>query len=83
MNGEDIPPEHGYPVRLICPGYIGVRNAKWVNKLIISKEEADSAQQRRDYKMVKDTDIGTVQWDKHLPIYGQGLNSAIAFPAPD
>ena len=42
MNGADIPAVHGYPVRLICPGYIGVRSAKWVNKLIISKEEADS-----------------------------------------
>ena len=43
MNGQDLPLAHGYPVRLICPGIIAVRSAKWVNKLIISKEEADSA----------------------------------------
>ena len=60
MNGEDLPAVHGYPVRLICPGYIGVRSAKWVNKLVISNEEADSAPQRRDYKLVKDMDMSTV-----------------------
>ena len=60
MNGKDIPQVHGYPVRLVCPGCIGVRSAKWVNKLIISKEEADSAPQRRDYKLVKDMDMSTV-----------------------
>ena len=80
MNGADIPAVHGYPVRLICPGYIGVRSAKWVNKLIISKEEADSTPQRRDYKMVKDKDMSTVQWHKYKPINGQVLNSCVASP---
>ena len=57
LNGEDIPPEHGYPVRLICPGLIAVRSAKWVSKLIISDEDADSTMQRRDYKIIKETDL--------------------------
>jgi sulfite oxidase len=43
MNGEDIPAEHGYPIRMVSPGFIAVRSAKWVNKLIISDVEADSA----------------------------------------
>ena len=42
MNGADIPPVHGYPVRMLCPGYIGVRSAKWLHKLVISTEDADS-----------------------------------------
>ncbi len=83
MNGADIPAVHGYPVRLLCPGYIGVRSAKWVNKLIRCKEEADSTPQRRDYKMItKDKDMSTVQWSKHTAVNGQVLNSAIAFPGP-
>ena len=60
MNGQHLPKVHGFPVRLICPGYIGVRSAKWVNKLIIHTEEADSAPQRRDYKIVLDKDMTTV-----------------------
>ena len=60
MNGENLPAEHGFPVRMISPGCIAVRSCKWVNKLIVSDVEADSAPQRRDYKIVKDTDMGTV-----------------------
>jgi sulfite oxidase len=44
QNGEDIPEVHGYPVRLVCPGYIAVRSAKWVMDLIVSDEESDSVQ---------------------------------------
>lgn len=25
MNGEELAPDHGYPIRLIVPGYIGGR----------------------------------------------------------
>jgi len=30
MNGEVLPSEHGYPVRLLVPGRYGMKNAKWV-----------------------------------------------------
>jgi DMSO/TMAO reductase YedYZ molybdopterin-dependent catalytic subunit len=60
MNGQLIPKVHGFPVRMVVPGYIGVRSAKWVHKIIISTEEADSAPQRRDYKIVKDKSMDTV-----------------------
>ena len=43
MNGENIPTVHGYPVRVVCPGFIGVRCPKWIRRLVISKEEAESA----------------------------------------
>ena len=33
MNGERLPREHGYPVRLIVPGWYGVNNVKWVEEL--------------------------------------------------
>lgn len=32
MNGEPIPPDHGFPVRVIVPGVVGARNVKWVGK---------------------------------------------------
>ena len=80
LNGEDILPEHGYPVRLICPGYISVRSAKWVCKLIINDEDADSTPQRRDYKMVPETDMTKVQWNKYTSVYGTCINSAVVHP---
>ena len=42
MNDETLTPDHGYPLRLVCPGFIGVRNCKWVTKIEISNEESFS-----------------------------------------
>ena len=33
MNGEPLPPRHGFPVRLIVPGVYGERSPKWVTRL--------------------------------------------------
>ena len=70
MNDQDIPTMHGYPVRIVCPGYIGVRSCKWVNKIIVNKEMADSTPQRRDYKVVTDRDISKVDWTAWKCVYG-------------
>lgn len=29
MNDVALPPDHGYPIRVIIPGYVGGRNVKW------------------------------------------------------
>ncbi len=46
MNGDELSREHGFPLRVIVPGYSAVRNVKWVKKIEISKEEAEGAWQR-------------------------------------
>ncbi len=33
MNGVPVPPEHGYPVRLLVPGIYGMKNVKWLNRI--------------------------------------------------
>ncbi len=33
MNGQPLPPRHGFPMRLIVPGIYGERNPKWVTRL--------------------------------------------------
>ncbi len=30
MNGEPLAPEHGFPLRLVVPGFAGVRSPKWL-----------------------------------------------------
>lgn len=42
MNGEALPRDHGYPMRVVIPGVIGARHVKWVKSLKISKQEARS-----------------------------------------
>lgn len=32
MNGEAIPLDHGFPVRVIVPGVVGARNVKWLGE---------------------------------------------------
>jgi sulfite oxidase len=33
MNGEQLPPVHGGPLRVIVPGYIGARSVKWLERI--------------------------------------------------
>ena len=33
MNGETLPQRHGFPVRLIVPGYVGEKSVKWLTKI--------------------------------------------------
>lgn len=42
MNNVPLPPDHGYPVRLMIPGYVGGRCIKWVRRIWISDKENDS-----------------------------------------
>merc|ERR1719203_131151 len=32
-NGERLQPDHGFPVRLVIPGYIGGRMIKWLKQI--------------------------------------------------
>ncbi|MFD9504247.1 sulfite oxidase [Streptomyces sp. NPDC060035] len=38
MNGEPLPPDHGHPVRLIVPSWVGIANIKWVGDIEVSTE---------------------------------------------
>ncbi|KAJ4991807.1 nitrate reductase [Stagonosporopsis vannaccii] len=42
MNDTPLPPDHGYPVRLMIPGYVGGRCVKWLKRIWISEKENDS-----------------------------------------
>jgi len=35
MNGEDIPEQHGYPLRLVCGGWPGSVSGKWLQSLVV------------------------------------------------
>lgn len=42
MNNVPLPPDHGYPVRLMIPGYVGGRCVKWLHRVWVSQKENDS-----------------------------------------
>jgi DMSO/TMAO reductase YedYZ molybdopterin-dependent catalytic subunit len=33
MNGEPLPIQHGYPLRLVVPGWYGVASVKWLSEV--------------------------------------------------
>ncbi|TKR58740.1 hypothetical protein L596_030149 [Steinernema carpocapsae] len=50
MNDEPIPRDHGFPLRLVCPGNVGARQVKWLTCIRTSTEESPSHWQQKDYR---------------------------------
>ena len=42
LNGKRLPPDHGYPVRLLLPGCIGGRSVKWLESITVSESDSDN-----------------------------------------
>jgi len=49
MNGRDLPPEHGYPVRAIVPGHYGMASVKWLTHIHAVREPFHGYWQTIDY----------------------------------
>lgn len=79
-NNQDIPLDHGYPLRLIIPGFVGVRNVKWVKSIKISLSESESSYQQKDYKIIRGKSADGVDLNKLSPVYKWEVNSAILKP---
>lgn len=41
MNGADLPLAHGYPLRILVPGWVGSANQKWLTRIWIRDQEHD------------------------------------------
>ncbi|WP_327091399.1 sulfite oxidase [Nonomuraea sp. NBC_01738] len=39
MNGEPLPPDHGFPVRLVVPGWVGIASIKWLGDIEVATHE--------------------------------------------
>jgi DMSO/TMAO reductase YedYZ molybdopterin-dependent catalytic subunit len=36
MNGRDLPQEHGYPLRVVVPGWYGMASVKWLKRIVVT-----------------------------------------------
>ncbi len=52
MNGQTLPPDHGFPVRVLVPGWIGVANIKWVGRIEVSEQPLYSAWNTDSYVLI-------------------------------
>jgi hydroxyacylglutathione hydrolase len=51
MNGQPLPPAHGYPLRVIVPGYIGARSIKWLSTITVQSQASTNYFQARTYRL--------------------------------
>jgi DMSO/TMAO reductase YedYZ molybdopterin-dependent catalytic subunit len=51
MNGRPLPPDHGFPVRLIVPSWVGISSIKWVGDIEVSDVPLFSPWNTRYYRL--------------------------------
>src|SRR5207302_8588019 len=49
INGQPLPPQHGFPVRLIVPGWYGMAHVKWLRSITVTDSPFEGYQQARAY----------------------------------
>ncbi len=52
MNGQPLPPDHGFPVRVLTPGWIGIANIKWVGRIEVSEQPLFATWNTDSYVMI-------------------------------
>ena len=54
MNGASLPPEHGAPIRLLTPGWYGVANVKWLDRIEVIDTRFAGHFMARDYVTIRE-----------------------------
>jgi sulfane dehydrogenase subunit SoxC len=56
MNGAPLLPQHGFPLRLIVPGWYGMTHVKWLERITLLSEPFEGYQQRQAYRIRQEPD---------------------------
>jgi DMSO/TMAO reductase YedYZ molybdopterin-dependent catalytic subunit len=51
-----LPPQHGFPLRLVVPGWYGMTNVKWLSSIDVLDRPFEGYQQARGYRIRKADD---------------------------
>ena len=51
LNGGPLPPQHGYPLRLVVPGWYGMTNVKWLSAITVLETPFTGYQNARGYRL--------------------------------
>jgi sulfane dehydrogenase subunit SoxC len=56
MNGSELPPQHGYPLRLVVPGWYGMTSVKWLQSIQVVTRPFHGFQQEVAYRYQHNAD---------------------------
>jgi DMSO/TMAO reductase YedYZ molybdopterin-dependent catalytic subunit len=76
MNGEPLSPRHGYPLRVVVPGWYGMASVKWLTELDVVAASLDAYFQTDRYVYELERDGVTVR----QPVERQRVRSLITDP---
>lgn len=51
MNGAPLPPQHGFPLRLVVPGWYGMAHVKWLTRIRLAATPFTGFQNETAYRM--------------------------------
>jgi hydroxyacylglutathione hydrolase len=81
MNGQALPPAHGYPMRVIVPGYIGARSVKWLATITVQSQPSTNYFQARTYRLYPSRVRSETTLEHGFSLGETPVNSAICQPA--
>ncbi len=82
MNGEPLPPVHGFPLRVVAPGYIGARSVKWLAEIAVQSQPSANYFQAHAYKIFPPhVHAENVDWASGLMLGELSINAVICRPA--
>ena len=53
MNGAPLPPEHGFPLRLVMPGWYGMSQIKWLMRIEVTDRPYEGRHMARNYQSLR------------------------------
>ncbi|KAF5740285.1 Nitrate reductase 2 [Tripterygium wilfordii] len=86
QNGDVLKPDHGFPVRVIMPGFIGGRMVKWLKRIVVTTKESDNYYHYKDNRVLPshvDAELANAEawWYKKEYIINElNINSVITTP---
>ena len=78
MNGEPLPVAHGFPVRLIVPGWYGIAQVKWLERIELGVDRLMTRFMAKDYvTLMGREENGRTEW-LETSVTHQRVKSVIA-----